>query len=305
MDEVLEAPSRAVLVRAMEANRCALWSLFARLPGAEVYDRPDALQVITKNPFPVFNTVHRAQFPTSDVDAAINAVVARARARGVRLMWFVGPSTRPADLAVSLNAHGLVHDEDVTGMAVDLSQLPDAAPLPPGLEITVANTQQDLRTWCSTMVAAFEMPETVVETYFQWLVSLTPEDRQLVQPYIGWLEDVPVATHLLILGGGAAGIHFLGTLPAGRGRGIGGAICLNTLREGRARGYRVGVTEAEAMAVGTCHRLGFKDYYTASVYIWRGEEASDTGAVTSRQSWTTAVTSVLRRPRNRGQSRRA
>ena len=82
---ILEQPSTSALVRAMKDNRCALWSLFARLPGGEVHDGPDALRVITNEPFALFNSVHRAQFAPAEVDAAIEAAMARARARGVHL----------------------------------------------------------------------------------------------------------------------------------------------------------------------------------------------------------------------------
>ena len=268
MENILEQASTSAIVRAIEDNRCALWSLFARMPGAEVHDGPDALRVITNERIPDFNTVHRAQFAPAEVDSGIQAAVARASARGVHLMWFVGPSTQPIDLGDSLKAQGFVHHGDVVGMAMDLSQLRVDVPMPPGVEITEVNDEQDLRTWCRTMVPAFGMAESAADTYLRWLLALTPEERSSVHLYLGWLDHVAVATHLLVLGAGVAGIHFLGTLPAARGRGVGGAICLNTLREGRARGYRVGVTEAEPMAVGTCHRLGLKDYYTASTYIW-------------------------------------
>ena len=294
--DLTDQPSTSALVKAMEDNHCALFSLFARLPGAEVYDGSDVLRIITNEPSAVFNTVHRARFAPAEADAAIEATIAEARSRGVRLLWFVDPSTRPADLADSLQAHGFVHDEDIFAMAMDLSGLPDDRPLPPGVEITEAIDEQDLETWCSTMVAAFALPETVGKAYLRWLLALSPEERSSVHLYLGWLDHVAVATHLLILGGGAAGIHFLGTLPAARGRGVGGALRLNTLREGRAKGYRIGVTEAEPMAVGTCHRLGFKDYHTVSTYIWRGDDVEGT---TGRRSRRMTIASALRRVRRR------
>jgi hypothetical protein len=293
-ERILEHTSAEELLTAAEDNRGALWSLFARLPGAELHDGPDGLWVVTDRPFPVFNTLHRCRVATEDVDAAIDAAKARARARGVPLMWFVGPSTRPRDLGTTLQAHGFIHREDWVGMAMDLSQLPDAGPLPPGVEITEAIDEQDLRIWCRTMVGGFRMSEAVIDTYVRWLGALTPEDRSLIHLYIGWLDGVAVASHLLVLAAGVAGIHFLATLPAARGRGGGSAICLNTPLEGRARGYEVGVTEVEPMAIGLCHKLGFSDYYTASTFIWRDE---GNGGGRGGRSWTKALSSALRRAR--------
>jgi GNAT superfamily N-acetyltransferase len=268
VEKLLEMPSKPGLVSAAEDNGCALWSLYARMPGAEIHDGPNGLLVITNERIPDMNTIHRARFAPAEVDTAIEAAVARARARGVHLMWYVGPSTRPAGIEATLRAHGFVYHQDLVGMAMDLAQLPDRAPMPPGLEISEVTGEQDLRTWCRTMVLAFSMPESSAGAYVRWLRALRSEDRSAVQLFLGRLDGVAVATHLLILGAGVAGVHFLGTLPAARGKGVGSAICHNTLRAGRDRGYRVGVTEAEPMAVGTCHRQGLQDCYTASTYIW-------------------------------------
>jgi GNAT superfamily N-acetyltransferase len=291
MKTILE-PASAAFLSELEDNRCELWSLFSRLPGAEIHDQPDSLQIVTNEPFGIFNTVHRAQFAAAEADAAVEAAIARARARGVRLMWFVGPTTRPARLATTLRAHGFVHDSDALGMAVDLAQLPEAMPLPPGLEIAEATSEEDVRTWCKTMVAGFGMGGGVADSCLRWLLGLDAADRSSVHLFLGRLDGVPVATHLLVLGSGSAGIHFFSTLPEARGRGVGGAVCLNTLREGRARGYEVGVTEAEGPAVGTCHRMGFRDYYRVSVYMWRD---GATSAPRGRIPWKRAIAAAARR----------
>jgi GNAT superfamily N-acetyltransferase len=292
MERMQGLPATGTLIRAMEDNRCGLCSLFARLPGAEGHDGPDGLWVMTNDPFAAVNTVHRAQFGPTNVDSAIEAAKARGRARGIHLMWFVGPSTRPSDLATSLEAHGFVHDEDIVGMAMDLSQLPDEVPMPSGFEISEAHDEQELKTWCTTMVAAFQMPKTAVETYFRWVLALSPKERSSVHFFIGRLDGRPVATHLLVLAAGVAGVHFLGTLPAARGRGIGSVMCHNTFLVGRTWGYGVGVTEVEEPALGTCHRLGLTDYYTVSTYIWSGQETSKGE---SKRSWRNALASTARR----------
>jgi ribosomal protein S18 acetylase RimI-like enzyme len=58
------------------------------------------------------------------------------------------------------------------------------------------------------------------------------------------------------------------TLPAARRRGIGSALTLRALLEGRARGYRVGVLAAEEAGVGLYRRLGLQEYCKIGCYLW-------------------------------------
>ena len=65
--------------------------------------------------------------------------------------------------------------------------------------------------------------------------------------YLGLLDEQPVTTCMLILGGGVAGLYAVRGRPEARRRGIGAAITLHALRAARAMGYRVAVLGATEM----------------------------------------------------------
>jgi ribosomal protein S18 acetylase RimI-like enzyme len=55
------------------------------------------------------------------------------------------------------------------------------------------------------------------------------------------MQSEPVATSLLFLGGGVAGIYNITTLAHARRQGIGGALTETTLHHARRMGYRFAV----------------------------------------------------------------
>jgi len=66
-------------------------------------------------------------------------------------------------------------------------------------------------------------------------------------------------------------VYGVGTLPAARGRGVGGAITLWPLVEARARGYRYAVLFATEMGHPVYRRLGFRDVGSMiGRYLWWG-----------------------------------
>jgi ribosomal protein S18 acetylase RimI-like enzyme len=263
------------LVAVIEANLCAVWSSFACVSGAELHDGPDALWTLTDVPFALLNAVHRARLEPPQVDATIELVIARARTRGVPLVWLTSPATRPADLGGILEAHGFLRGDEMLGMAIDLAQLGAEPAAVPGLVVREVRDEAELQTWCVTATAAFEYPPFVAEFFERWLQSLSPARRASLALYLGWLDGEPVAGSQLIPGAGVAGIYTVGTLAAARGRGIGSALTWRALLEGRARGYQVGVLAAEVPGVGLYRRLGLRECCTIGCYLWSPKTGAD------------------------------
>jgi predicted acetyltransferase len=76
---------------------------------------------------------------------------------------------------------------------------------------------------------------------------------------------------MLTPGAGVAGLTAVATKEAVRRRGVGTAMTLAALRDGRALGYRAGVLWATEMGAHLYRRLGFRPYCTVSRYLWRSE----------------------------------
>jgi GNAT superfamily N-acetyltransferase len=277
MSEVRHDLSDAAMEAAVEANLLAMFALGRKWPRMEVHDDPEMLWTITDIPFTMFNMVLRARLAPDRIEDAVEATIARGRARNVPIGWWIGRTTRPLDLGTLLEEHRFAGGGGPPGMAMDLRSLAADVYLPPGLVIERVDEPETLREWCRLMVAGFEWPEFVQEAFFDWYscLGLGPESPLL--HYIGRLDGGAVSTSTLLLADGVAGIYDITTVPEVRGQGIGTALTYIALREARSRGYRVSALQASKMGYGIYQKLGFREYCTIRTYTWRPDKSGPAG----------------------------
>jgi GNAT superfamily N-acetyltransferase len=273
MHVILDDFSPAMLARANEENLLSWLPIFGRLEGAQVNDIPGMNRSITNIPMSLFNSIMDARLEPENVEPVIAHITADAQSRNVPVLWWVGPSTRPVDLATRLISHGFEIDEDGPGMAADLDQLNEGLPVPAGLTIKMANDSASQLVWCHTMALGFEAPPPRVEFAVKhWSYLLSQLDPEITQPYITWLNGQPVSTSLMQLGGGVAGIYSVATIPEARRKGIGAQVTLYPLQQARLRGYKVGILQASPMGLPVYRSLGFQEYCRITSYVWRAAQ---------------------------------
>jgi len=272
MDRILRDSSPTALITAIEENLFALIPTFGKWPQAEVYDGAEIKWSITHIPFAMFNSVFRARLSSQQMDPAIQAVIARASTRNVPILWWTGPQTQPTDLAMYLEANGFTHIGHEPGMAADLTLLNENWTVLPGLSFERVSDAETLKKWCQTCVKGFGMPAFVGGAFFDFMSHV---GFSTSLPYIGLLNDQPVATSLLVLAAGVAGIYNVTTIPEARQKGIGTLMTLTPLRDARTMGYRFGILHASKMGVNVYHRLGFQEYCQIGHYLWSPAPAEE------------------------------
>ena len=218
MDEILQDLSAPALATTFEANLAEFFPLFRQWRRAEVHVGPDMLWTITDIPAAICNSIVRAQLSPAEVDDAIEAAILRGKSRNVPIGWWVGPATRPADLGVSLQAHGFIHEGDTPEMAIDLSALDTDVPTPPGLVIEQVADIESMRKWRHANATGFGMPDFLADAFFEFYSVLGFDAGLPLRHYIGWLNGEPVATSTLFLAAGVAGIYNVATVPEARQR---------------------------------------------------------------------------------------
>jgi GNAT superfamily N-acetyltransferase len=269
MISILEGQSITSPSRAIEANMFAWLPLFGSLPGGLYVDTGKLKRSITPIPFALFNSIMDARIPESRVDRTIREVIEEASTRHVPVRWWIGPSTRPQNLAEHLESFGFTLGDDAPGMAVELNKLNENLPKPEGLSVSLCASEDEKRRWSQVMGTANEIPEEASFVVDAWADFLVQTDARQMQPYLAWWQAKPVATCLQFLGGGVAGIYAVATVPGARRKGIGAWVTCYALLRARELGYRVGVLESSEMGLGVYKRLGFQEYCRISSYNWQ------------------------------------
>ncbi len=271
MGHFLEDFSAPALAKAIEANQIGHLADLGRSPQVELHEGRALTCFVSDIPYPAFNRVLHARFEADDADAEIEATLGIFKSRKVPMTWHTGPSTRPLDMGRRLLAHGLAQLEDEPGMAIDLLSLDVDPPMPSALTIERVRDLKALRAWVYNFDRNFQLPGPAVEAILVIEASLGLREDLPRQLYVGWLKGEPVATSLLFLGAGVAGIYAVGTAPRARRQGIGRAMTLVPLLEARAKGCRIGTLHSSPMGLSLYRRLGFQEYCRLRHYVWAGE----------------------------------
>ncbi len=262
--------SPAALTRAIERSHEDRFTLGEAWTRQTVRRDPDLLWRISEIPFFVFNGIAHAAFDPAAADARIDAVLAEFRARGLPGVWWISPSTQPADLGERLAARGLEGPQAVIGMAAALASLPDSAPLPDDVTLRPVTDEESLRAYIEVFRGGF--PDYAVEAYYDFYLSLGWGPDRPVRQVVAMRGDQPVGTAAAGLSGetegepALAGVYNVGTVDAARRQGIGTAATLAALRMAREAGARIGVLESTPMGAGVYRKLGFQDVCPMSVY---------------------------------------
>ncbi len=273
MSEIQQSSTVENIVTAIEANLLSWLEVFAVLEGAVTDHSHGMKRTITNIPMSLFNSIMDARLEPESVKPAIEYVLADARARNVPVLWWIGPSTRPADLAASLLSSGFSPDEDGPGMAVELDSLNEHLPAADGVTILPANDDASWSAWCEAMAAGYEIPAARADFAKEhWHNLLSKAPVQMISSYTAWKQNQPVATSLLMLGGGVAGIYAVSTIPAERRKGIGAQVTLHALKAARDLGYKLGILQSSEMGFRVYSSLGFREYCRITSYRWKPDK---------------------------------
>ncbi len=273
MHEIIDDFSPSTVLRAMETNVQEALVCLGRGLGAEVHDEPELLWFLSRIPFHLANAIVRAHFPPDAGDETLDERIKRLTSHGVPMAWMIGPSTRPTDLGAYLERHGWSHghDDEAPGMAVDLHSLDEQPSLLSHITIERVSDEETLKTWLRILFVGSELPEEGLGLLLDVANRHVFGHDTSVHFYFGLFDGKPVATSLLYLGGGVAGIYNVATIPEARKQGIGSALTRAPLLDARAWGYRIGILQSTAMGLNLYRRLGFKEYCMFRAYFWSGE----------------------------------
>lgn len=257
------------MARAIEANGVGCCKYWANWPDMELHEDENRLWLITKHKFPFFNNIFWARIDTENIKDGIKDALSPFIEKGVPMLWWTGPTTRPPDLGKELLSYGFEHVFEAPAMAVDLHTLKEQ-PAIPGLSIEEILEKKALRPWCDIMTLVYDFPDIAHEPWYDMLASLGLGPDKPFRHFLARVEGKPIATASVFFGAGLAGLSSVATLPEYRKQGIGTAITLVPLLKARLKGYRFGALFSSEMALDMYKEIGFKEYARGNCYIWAG-----------------------------------
>jgi ribosomal protein S18 acetylase RimI-like enzyme len=252
-------------IHAIETISRNCFRSFAGFPNAQLLDDGRIFGVMSHVAIPFFSGIATTRITEAEVEATIDLF----REKKCAFRWWVTPSTEPQRLAPILKAHGMRHGYDAPGMAADLSAVRFDVPLPADVTIRKLINADELTDWLNVFIPAFSIPPEDGAIWRDAYVRCGFGADAVWTHFVGFLADEPVATTSVLVDGELAGIYFVATLPAARGRGIGSAVTREAMRFARDAGATRAALQSSELGFGVYRSLGFVHYCDLSVYDWR------------------------------------
>lgn len=270
MSEQLHTMTDPHLLAAMDANFVEEMACFGRnLPGATLGGDEELLWFATDRAG--FNGVLRCHIQSDDTEtikAKIAAVQHYFRERNVGIGWFVGPTTRPTNLASYLIAQGFTYQRTNTGMVLNIASMRETTASPASLSIQEITDTVALQRWRTVSTRGWGSSEAAGQAYYDTYAYTGFGPGAPWHHYLGWQHDQPVAIASLLLHAGVAGMYGIVTLPEARKQGIGTAMTRHALHAARSLDYKVAVLSPTEMGANIYHRIGFQEICTFDLYRW-------------------------------------
>ncbi len=239
------------------------------LADGELHKTPELLWIYTGLRGP--NAVLYSRFSNDDpsyIAQKIDEMIAFFKTRDINFGWTTGPSTRPEQLHLMLEAHGFTYSDRTTGMAIDLQELNEHIFVNADLVIAEIGDLDRLQVLRSIEISGFGASEIAAQNYYEAYASGGFGEGTPWHHYIGWLHGQSVAIASLLFHAGVAGIYGVTTIPQWRRQGVAAAMTLHALHEARRRGYRIAILSPTEMSYALYSRIGFKEYCTLLHYDW-------------------------------------
>jgi GNAT superfamily N-acetyltransferase len=245
------------VIHQVELNLLETWSGFGRGPGCTLHEEKDATWFETPIPVLPYNSVIKFHVE-ENADQRIDALVNRYKERNVPQLWILHPSSKPNDLAERLQRRGLHEIEVVPGMARLLDNLPEPPPIPDGLEIREALSEQELKEVYDLAAWRWGVPDEYRPLLYKIINTFNPGGSgSNTRFWLAWKDGKAVSKIGLYNGSGSAGIYAVVTLPEVRGLGIASILMDVAMKAAKEMGQELCVLDSSPPAENLYKRLGF------------------------------------------------
>ncbi len=166
----------------------------------------------------------------------------------------------------SVTAAGFVSEGTMPAMAVDIDRMAATA-TPPGYDCVRIGAGEEGRAWSETLAVGYGLPPGLARIFSPEALGADMADDAPIQFFAILRNGRTVATSMLYLADGLAGIYCVATLPEERGKGLGAHATAEPLRIAHRQGYRVGVLQSSTAGHSVYRGLGFADVAALPMFV--------------------------------------
>ena len=161
-----------------------------------------------------------------------------------------------------LHQLGIFRSGKWAGMAYDLDGLPESMPVFEGAEVKTVIGEEAFSLWLQLAEDALFGGERLDRGLFE---NLGRTGRATY--FLGYKHNLPVATSMLYVSSGVAGIYCVSTTKPHRRNGVGRAVTLAPMFKAQKMGCRLCVLQATPMGEPVYRKIGFKHYGSLGKFI--------------------------------------
>ncbi len=233
-------------IRKIEQNLVGHFKYLPRLLNCEVKLAHGATIINSGLNTSMFNIVCEADLKEESIEDVI------AEFKGQNFAFWLGPSSRPLNLAQILKEFGFVSETTEHAMMCDLSFLQGSS-FAEELEIKLVDDERLLQDFISVL----EPYDTSVRAFYERLTDLSISEKE--QLFVGFKAGIPVVISILYYDGDVAGIYSLLTKEEARGNGYGSEMMRYLLTLAKEKGFAfTSLAASSDDGFRIYERLGFK-----------------------------------------------
>jgi GNAT superfamily N-acetyltransferase len=180
--------------------------------------------------------------------------------------WWVYPSGQGSRSRNFFESNGLKYLTAIPCLAFDLTLLPAAIHSESEGRVILVQNHKDLSLWEKLSFAGFEFTDNAEISYHRFVASFDINEQSPQKLFLAYMDGMPVASSILFINKDTAGIYFVSTLPAYRGKGIGLALTNYTMLYAKKLGLNLCILQASELGLNMYMRAGFNKYCDADVY---------------------------------------
>ncbi len=210
---------------------------------------------------PGLNLVIDAQLNAGTVDAEIGRVIDFFAIQQLAWSWYLGPLTKPYNLAEHLLKHNLVYQENFPGMYFNLQKNFSNKPLN---DFTIIEAI-DLQQWSEIIGDAFAASDNGI-AYGHLNTGIPHGPDTAFRHYVGYYQDKAVGAGTLFLTDNASMIHNLATKTDFLKRGFGTAMLSHLMQTAKNLQKQHCFLDASDSGASLYKKIGFELYCYYNVY---------------------------------------